>query len=234
MSKMHVSSAAKPESNQQLSKQSCPSVLMDTSNPLFSQVAIFARCLEERENKIQEKLLQQQQQSLENQEGMHLKRSGVLSRGFDQAHAPTLPVIEKRTTRRMRQQMKQEKPAVASGTSAGDDTKAKIEQVINEDQLYLIHPQSRSEPAIPDEVLDKITAKAIGRSKRLAKAARKDIEAEMNSIIYEQLQKVEMKFEYIRKFWGLFELEKNDIQMQREECLAERVALSALKSGNYK
>ena len=134
----------------------------------------------------------------------------------------------------MRQQMKQEKPVVASGTSAGDDTKAKIEQVINEDQLYLIHPQSRSEPAIPDEVLDKITAKAIGRSKRLAKAARKDIEAEMNSIIYEQLQKVEMKFEYIRKFWGLFELEKNDIQMQREECLAERVALSALKSGNYK
>lgn len=56
----------------------------------------------------------------------------------------------------------------------------------------------------------------------------------MNSIIYEQLQKVEMKFEYIRKFWGLFQLEKNDIQMQREECLAERVALSALKSGNYK
>lgn len=43
-----------------------------------------------------------------------------------------------------------------------------------------------------------------------------------------------MKFEYIRKIWGLFQLEKNDIQMQREECLAERVALSALKSGNYK
>lgn len=61
MSKFYASSAAKSVSNQQLSKQSCPSVLMDTSNPLFSQVAIFARCLEERENKIQEKLLQQQQ-----------------------------------------------------------------------------------------------------------------------------------------------------------------------------
>jgi hypothetical protein len=28
-----------------------PSVFMDTSNPLFTQVAIFARCLEEREER---------------------------------------------------------------------------------------------------------------------------------------------------------------------------------------
>ena len=34
-----------------LSKQTVPSVFMDTSNPLFSQVAIFARCLEEREER---------------------------------------------------------------------------------------------------------------------------------------------------------------------------------------
>ena len=42
--------------NQKLAKQCYPSVLMDTSNPLMSQVAIFARCLEERESRFDEKL----------------------------------------------------------------------------------------------------------------------------------------------------------------------------------
>lgn len=51
-----MSKIVSEKTNQNLAKQSCPSVLMDTSNPLFSQVAIFARCLEERENQIQEKL----------------------------------------------------------------------------------------------------------------------------------------------------------------------------------
>lgn len=41
-----------------------------------------------------------------------------------------------------------------------------------------------------------------------------------------------MKFEYIRKFKTLYEQEQKDIKMIREECLAERVALSALKSHN--
>ena len=107
--------------------------------------------------------------------------------------------------------MRQEKPVAASTGNTADDAAAKKEQSINEDKLYLIEPSSRTEPAIPDEILDKIATKAIGRSKRLAKAARKDTEAELNKIIYEQLQKVEMKFEYIRKIWGLFQLEKNDI-----------------------
>jgi hypothetical protein len=97
-----------------------------------------------------------------------------------------------------------------------------------------VDPGSRAEPALPDAVLDKITDKAINKSKRLAKIARKEIEQELNKIIFEQLQKVELKFEFIQKFWSQAELEKNDIQMQREECLAERVALSALKSGDYK
>lgn len=55
-------SSAEKDENQQLVKQSYPSVLMDTSNPLMSQVAIFARCLEERESIVEEKL---QQASLE-------------------------------------------------------------------------------------------------------------------------------------------------------------------------
>ena len=37
--------------NQKISQEAIPSVFMDTSNPLFTQVAIFARCLEEREER---------------------------------------------------------------------------------------------------------------------------------------------------------------------------------------
>ena len=104
----------------------------------------------------------------------------------------------------------------------------------SDEQLYLIEPTQRSDPSIPDEVLDKIAGKAISRSKRLAKRARKEIEAEMNKIIFEQMQKLEMKFDYLRQFWQLIEGEKKDLQIAREESLAERVALSALKSGNYR
>ena len=53
-------------------------------------------------------------------------------------------------------------------------------------------------------------------------------------MIFEQLAKLETKVSQMRKFWNLFEIEKRDIQMCREECLTERVALSALKSGAFK
>jgi hypothetical protein len=46
------------------------------------------------------------------------------------------------------------------------------------------------------------------------------------------LSKLELKFEYLRKFWNLYKLEENDLKMVREECMTERVALSALKSNN--
>lgn len=38
---------------------------MDTSNPLMSQVAIFARCLEEREAVVEEKLMQKNQETFD-------------------------------------------------------------------------------------------------------------------------------------------------------------------------
>jgi hypothetical protein len=41
----------------------------------------------------------------------------------------------------------------------------------------------------------------------LAKRARKQIEKEMNKIVFEQLQKVELKFDHLRNFWKLFEYE---------------------------
>lgn len=54
----------------------------------------------------------------------------------------------------------------------------------NDEKLYLIDPEKRSDPALPDEILDQIQNKAQLRSKRLAKQARKEIKAELNKILY--------------------------------------------------
>ena len=88
--------------------------------------------------------------------------------------------------------MEQDKPEQGEGDEMQNEG-AKV----NEDQIYLIDPANRAEPALPDEILDKITEKAITKSKRLVKQAKKEIEAEMNKIIFEQLQKIELKFEFI-------------------------------------
>ena len=44
------------------------------------------------------------------------------------------------------------------------------------------------------------------------------------------MKKLEHKAEFMRQFWQCFELEKNDLVKVREELLAERVALSVLRS----
>jgi hypothetical protein len=79
---------------------------------------------------------------------------------------------------------------------------------ISDEKLFLIDISERAEIKIPDEVLDKITEKAIKRSKRLCKQARKNIENELNNMIFSQLSKLEMKFEFMKKFWTLYEQDK--------------------------
>lgn len=56
----------------------------------------------------------------------------------------------------------------------------------------------------------------------------------MNLILYNQLQKLEHKSQFLREFWKSFELEMADIEVVKEETLAERVCLSVLKSGEVK
>ena len=43
-----------------------------------------------------------------------------------------------------------------------------------------------------------------------------------------------MKAQFLREFWEIEEIEQRDLELLREETLAERVALSVLKSGEIK
>jgi len=99
-----------------------------------------------------------------------------------QATAP--PVLEKRTTRRMQRQLRQEQVKAAPGVENGQNpdsnenilnqetTNAEANDLVitqNDEKLYLIDPHKRSEPALSNEILDQIQEKAQLRSKRLAK-----------------------------------------------------------------
>ena len=79
-----------------------------------------------------------------------------------------------------------------------------------------------------------IEEKAATKSKRLAKQSRKDIERELDNVIYHQMKKLEHKAKFLREFWTSFELDKKDMELSREELLAERVALSVIRSGETK
>lgn len=71
-----------------------------------------------------------------------------------------------------------------------EEKKQDVEPVVDEEQIYLIEPQKRCEAPISDEILDKISIKAVKRSQKLAKRAKKQLEKELNSILLDQMQKV--------------------------------------------
>jgi hypothetical protein len=48
------------------------------------------------------------------------------------------------------------------------------------------------------------------------------------------MKKLEHKAKFLREFWTSFELDKKDMELSREELLAERVALSVIRSGETK
>ena len=111
------------------------------------------------------------------------------------------------------------------------DEDQEVETPLDENKLYLIPPTERTEPALPDHILDLITNKTIKKSKRLAKLARKEIEKDLNSVIFTQLEKVEDKFRLLKNFWELSKIQQDSLNQLKEECLAERVFLTALKTG---
>lgn len=69
---------------------------------------------------------------------------------------------------------------------------------------------------------------------KLANEKKKEIESYLNLAIYYQQQKLEHKAKFLHDFWKIFEVEQKDLQLMKEESMAERVALSVLKCGEIK
>jgi hypothetical protein len=73
-----------------------------------------------------------------------------------------------------------------------------------------------------------VADKARRHARRLAKETRKTIENELDSLIYEQMRKLEHKSAFLRQYWAGFDREKKELKLGREELMAERISLSVL------
>ncbi|CDW80830.1 swi snf and rsc complex subunit ssr2 [Stylonychia lemnae] len=205
--------------NEEVLQTYVPTVFQDCSNPLLSQLAIFAKSLEYIDKiPTQAQLEQEKKSTIE----LDLIKTEHIQQETSQPHQQE---PERRTTRKQQAAKKKEQQQVNQQTN----------QKVHEDlgDLYLI-PHSKSQACMTKEVLQKICETAKEKSKRLAKQKRKEIEGQLNLAIYYQQQKLEQKAKFLRDFWKIFEVEQNDLALIKEESLAERVALSVLKSGEIK
>ena len=52
----------------------------------------------------------------------------------------------------------------------------------------------------------------------------------MNKVIYNQMKKLKAQTEFISEFSEIYELQEEELNLAKEECLAERVAITMLKA----
>lgn len=83
-----------------------------------------------------------------------------------------------------------------------------------------------------DEQLKTIETKIKSRAEALAKEKKKEMEKQLNEIIFQQMQKLRAWSDFVRDFNQTYELQAAEIDTIREEILAERVAISIKKSLN--
>ena len=52
----------------------------------------------------------------------------------------------------------------------------------------------------------------------------------MNKVIYNQMKKIRAQTEFITEFNEIYDLQEEELCLAKEECLAERVAITMLKT----
>lgn len=52
----------------------------------------------------------------------------------------------------------------------------------------------------------------------------------LNDVIYQQMKKIRAQAAFIREFESIYELQKQELLIMKEECIAERIAITKLKT----
>ena len=68
----------------------------------------------------------------------------------------------------------------------------------------------------------------------MAKEKRDEMEDLLNDIIYQQMKKIREQSAFIREFEGIYELQEEELLIMKEECLAERIAITKIKANGNK
>lgn len=83
---------------------------------------------------------------------------------------------------------------------------------------------------LDDAKLTKIETFVKTRAAVLAKEKHEEMEELLNDIIYQQMKKIRAQSAFIKHFEGVYELQDAEIATMKEECLAERIAITKIKA----
>ena len=87
--------------------------------------------------------------------------------------------------------------------------------------------------AVLDESkLTQIESYVKARAGVLAKEKFNEMEELLNDIIYQQMKKVRAQSDFIKEFEGIYKLQEEEIVTMKEECLAERISITKVKTNN--
>ena len=78
--------------------------------------------------------------------------------------------------------------------------------------------------------LRKIEANLKARAEGLSKEKFEEMEELLNDIIYQQMKKIRVHSAFIREFEGIYELQQQELLTMKEECIAERIAITKFKT----
>ena len=86
-----------------------------------------------------------------------------------------------------------------------------------------------------DAVLDEARLTSIeeyvkARSEVLAREKFEEMEELMNEIVYQQMKKLRAQSAFVKDFEGVYALQEQELRLMREECLAERIAITKAKA----
>lgn len=90
----------------------------------------------------------------------------------------------------------------------------------------------KEEPVLSKEICLKVKERAEANARRLAKQERKEVNKLMGLLLEKNVKKLQLKMELIRDFQECFQIEREELQEQKEEIFVQRVCLTQEKNMN--
>ena len=84
---------------------------------------------------------------------------------------------------------------------------------------------------LSDDKLHEIESYVKARATVLATDKHDEMEELLNDIIYQQMKKIRAQSAFIKHFEGVYGLQEEEIITMKEECLAERISITKVKTG---
>ena len=97
---------------------------------------------------------------------------------------------------------------------------------------YLVPPTTTKllDSVLNQKQLSDIESYVKARAQVLAQEKFAEMEDLVNEIIHQQMKKVRAQHAFVKEFEQIYDLQESELAMMKEECLAERIAISKVKA----